>query len=148
MPQVEKTALVLYSAEQMYALVNDVCAYPEFIDDCQDAKLLESGDSHLRASLQISKGFMSQWFTTENTMVSGREIQISLVDGPFKSLSGSWHFLPLSEEACKIIFHLDFAFSNKIIEGAFGRVFSAVTSNMVDAFTKRARVVYGEPTFD
>lgn len=65
-----------------------------------------------------------------------------LVDGPFKKLIGGWKFTPLSHEACRIEFHLDFEFTNKLIELAFGRIFKELASNMVQAFTVRAKEVY------
>ncbi|MNE85515.1 Ribosome association toxin RatA [compost metagenome] len=67
---------------------------------------------------------------------------MQLVDGPFRSLMGGWHFTPLSPEACKVELHLDFEFTNKLIELAFGKVFKELAGNMVQAFTQRAKEVY------
>jgi hypothetical protein len=55
---------------------------------------------------------------------------------------GGWKFTPLSADACRIEFHLDFEFTNKLIELAFGRIFKELASNMVQAFTTRAKEVY------
>ncbi|HGE9178362.1 TPA: type II toxin-antitoxin system toxin RatA, partial [Escherichia coli] len=71
-----------------------------------------------------------------------QSILMSLVDGPFKKLIGGWKFTPLSQDACRIEFHLDFEFTNKLIELAFGRVFKELAANMVQAFTVRAKEVY------
>jgi len=67
---------------------------------------------------------------------------MNLVDVPFKTLMGGWKFTPLSADACRIEFHLDFEFTNKLIELAFGRIFKELASNMVQAFTTRAKEVY------
>jgi len=69
---------------------------------------------------------------------------MNLIDGPFKKLFGGWHFLALDESACKITFELDFEFSSKLVELAFGKIFKDLGNNMVDAFTQRAKEVYGE----
>ena len=116
MPQISRTALVPYSAEQMYQLVNDVQSYPQFLPGCTGSRILQ--------------------------LTSNQSILMSLVDGPFKKLIGGWKFTPLSQDACRIEFHLDFEFTNKLIELAFGRVFKELAANMVQAFTVRAKEVY------
>ncbi|HAT1573277.1 TPA: type II toxin-antitoxin system RatA family toxin [Kluyvera cryocrescens] len=142
MPQISRTALVPYSAEQMYQLVNDVDAYPDFIPGCTGSRVLESGPTQMTAAVDVSKAGISKTFTTRNTLISNQSILMHLVDGPFKKLIGGWKFTPLSPDACKIEFQLDFEFTNKLIELAFGRIFKELALNMVQAFTMRAREVY------
>lgn len=143
MGNVTRSALIAYSAESMFDLINDVEQYPKFIPGCADTKVLEHDDDNMRASLLISKAGVRQWFTTHNTLKRGESINMNLVDGPFSTLSGGWTIKPLSESACKIELNLDFAFSSKLAEMAFGRVFNAIAANMVVAFTERAKQVYG-----
>ncbi|QGH29132.1 type II toxin-antitoxin system RatA family toxin [Kluyvera intermedia] len=142
MPQISRTALVPYSAEQMYQLVNDVNAYPDFIPGCTGSRVLESGPTQMTAAVDVSKAGISKTFTTRNTLTDNQSILMHLVDGPFKKLIGGWKFTPLSQDACKIEFQLDFEFTNKLIELAFGRIFKELALNMVQAFTMRAREVY------
>lgn len=142
MPQISRTALVPFSAEQMYQLVNDVKSYPDFLPGCTGSRVLEFGPTQMTAAVDVSKAGISKTFTTRNTLTSNQSILMSLVDGPFKKLIGGWKFIPLSPEACKIEFHLDFEFTNKLIEMAFGRVFKELAANMVQAFTSRAKEVY------
>ncbi|CAH6661814.1 Ribosome association toxin RatA [Pseudocitrobacter vendiensis] len=142
MPQISRTALVPYSAEQMYTLVNDVNAYPDFLPGCTGSRVLESGPTQMTAAVDVSKAGISKTFTTRNILTSNQSILMQLVDGPFKKLIGGWKFIPLSQDACKIEFHLDFEFTNKLIEMAFGRIFKELALNMVQAFTMRAREVY------
>ncbi|QIA64017.1 ubiquinone-binding protein [Vibrio astriarenae] len=142
MKQVSRSALVSFSAEQMYDLVNDVSNYPEFLPGCAGSKVLESGDASMVASVDVAKAGISKTFTTNNTLLPGRSIVMDLVDGPFKSLTGGWYFTPLDEQACKVELKLEFEFSSKMIELAFGKVFHELTNNMVNAFTKRAKQVY------
>lgn len=142
MKQVSRSALVSFSAKQMYDLVNDVAQYPKFLPGCADAKILETSEKAMVASVYVSKAGISKTFTTANTLIENEAILMKLVDGPFKSLTGGWHFTPLDDTACKVELKLDFEFSSKMIELAFGRIFNELTNNMVNAFTERAKQVY------
>lgn len=142
MPKISRTVLVPFSVEQMYRLVNDVLSYPEFLPGCVGSRLLESGETHMVAEIDVSKVGISKRFTTRNALIPDKSIQLNLVDGPFKRLTGSWQFTPLNQQACKIEFHLDFEFTSKLIEIAFGRIFKELAVNMVQAFTARAKEIY------
>ncbi len=142
MKQISRSALVSFSAEQMFHLVNDVARYPEFLPGCSGSKVLESSTDKMVASVDVSKAGISKTFTTSNELLHGQSIIMNLIDGPFKTLQGGWHFTPLDEQACKVELKLEFEFSSKMIELAFGKIFNELTSNMVNAFTKRAKQVY------
>ncbi|AFJ46059.1 type II toxin-antitoxin system RatA family toxin [Shimwellia blattae] len=142
MPQISRTALVPFSAEQMYKLVNDVQSYPQFLPGCVGSRVLHSSPAEMTAAVDVSKAGISKTFTTRNVLTSNQSILMQLVDGPFRSLAGGWKFTPLTSDACRIEFHLDFEFTNKLIELAFGRVFKELALSMVQAFTSRAKEVY------
>ncbi|USD65826.1 SRPBCC family protein [Vibrio sp. SCSIO 43136] len=142
MPQVTRSALVPFSAEQMFNLVNDVASYPQFLPGCSGSQIHESSDSAMVASVDVSKAGISKTFTTSNQLEVGRKILMNLVDGPFKQLQGGWEFIPLDDSACKVELKLEFEFTSKLVEMAFGKVFNELTSNMVNAFTQRAKQVY------
>ena len=142
MPKVTRSALVSFSADQMFSLVNDVARYPEFLPGCSGSRVIESSDSAMVASVDVSKAGISKTFTTSNRMADGAEIMMELVDGPFKKLEGGWYFTPLDDQACKVELKLEFEFSSRMIEMAFGKIFNELTSNMVSAFTQRAKQVY------
>ncbi|MBH0071005.1 type II toxin-antitoxin system RatA family toxin [Pseudoalteromonas sp. NZS127] len=143
MPQIKKSALVMYSTKEMFDLINDVEAYPQFLPNCSDSKIIKQHNNSMTASLEISKAGIKKWFTTENTFVDEQTVVLNLVDGPFKMLQGRWHFQQLDANACKVELQLDFEFSSKLIELAFGKIFNDVAKNMVSAFTQRAKQVYG-----
>ena len=143
MPTISRTALVMYSVEQMYSLINDIDQYPNFLPDCHDSKVISADESTVTAALLVSKGGLSKWFTTKNTLVSNQKIHLSLVDGPFKKLEGNWLLTPLSDEACKVSLELDYEFSNKIVSLAFGKVFGHFSNSLVQVFTERAKQIYG-----
>lgn len=142
MPQVRRSALVSFSAKQMYDLVNDVDSYPEFLPGCSGSKILEHNEDTMKASVDVSKAGISKTFTTINRLTKDTVIMMELVDGPFKSLKGGWYFTMLDECACKVELKLDFEFSSKLIEIAFGKIFNDLTNNMVNSFTQRAKQVY------
>ena len=143
MPSISRSALVMYSVDQMFELINDVLAYPTFLSDCSNSKIISADENSVTASLEVSKTGFKKWFTTKNTHISNQKVQLELVDGPFKNLQGYWLLTPLSEDACKVSLELEYEFSNKMFDLAFGRVFNHLTNNMVQAFTQRAKEVYG-----
>ncbi len=142
MSQISRSALVPYSAEQMYRLVNDVDSYPQFLPGCTGSRVLEASAGEMTAAVDVSKAGISKTFVTRNTLTDNQSIQMQLVDGPFRKLSGGWRFTSLSEDACKVELSLDFEFTNMLVELAFGRIFKELASSMVQAFTQRAKEVY------
>jgi ribosome-associated toxin RatA of RatAB toxin-antitoxin module len=143
MAQVSRSALLMYSAQEMYQLVNNVDAYPEFLPGCTETQVLVDEPNLMRASIKVSKAGIGQMFVTENTLIPGHSIAMDLVEGPFKHLTGGWTFIELDEQACKVSLELEFEFSNSIIELAFGRVFHELVGSMVKSFSDRAKQVYG-----
>jgi len=144
MPTISRSALVMHSVEQMYQLINDIVAYPTFLPDCNDSKVIAQDERTVTAALLVSKGGLNKWFTTRNTLVSNEKIKLSLVDGPFKKLEGYWLLTPLSEDACKVSLELEYEFSNKLVSMAFGKVFSHFSNSLVQVFTQRAKQIYGD----
>ncbi|PVZ85489.1 ubiquinone-binding protein [Serratia sp. S1B] len=142
MPQISRSALVPFSAEQMYQLVNDVSSYPEFLPGCVGSRVIAASPNEMTAAVEVAKAGISKTFTTRNTLLDNQRINMQLVDGPFRKLMGGWQFTALSPEACKVELHLDFEFTNKLVELAFGKVFKELTGSMVQAFTQRAKEVY------
>ncbi len=143
MSKIEKSAIVGYSAEQMYRLVNDVDKYPEFIDGCSQSEVIESDENRMVARLHVSKSGFSNAFTTENELKTNEQISMKLLDGPFDYLIGIWNFIPLDEGACRIEFSLEFEFKSRLVAMAFGKAFKTIAESMMQAFIKRAKVLYG-----
>lgn len=143
MTKINKQANVAYSAEQMFALVNDIKSYPEFLPWCTDTKILEEKTHSLIASVSISMGKIKQSFTTENTMKSDTSIIMRLVEGPFKELNGYWQFNDDANGGSSVSLEMQFEFKNKLMKHAFGAAFKKITDSMVEAFVERARIVYG-----
>lgn len=144
MPVISKSALVPYSAAEMYALVNDIPAYPDFLPWCGSSEVLDSNEDEIRARVELARSGIKKSFTTLNRLQKDKMIEMRLIEGPFQHLEGFWRFESLNETACKIMFDIEFEFSSRILAMTVGPVFSQVTSTIVDAFTKRAVEVYGK----
>jgi ribosome-associated toxin RatA of RatAB toxin-antitoxin module len=97
MKTVNKSVLIWYSPEEMYALVTDIASYPQFLPWCDRSRVIESHEGGATAEVGIAFGGISQSFTTRNTHVSGREVGIELVNGPFSHLDGRWQFHPVGD---------------------------------------------------
>ncbi len=142
MASVEKSVLVPYSAEQMFALVDNVADYPQFLPWCGGTSVNPVDESTVHATVKIDYHHIKQSFTTVNVRQAPQRIDIALKDGPFKHLDGSWHFIPLSESACKIELQLHYEFSHRVLEKVLGPIFHYITNSLVDAFVHRAEKVY------
>jgi len=143
MALVEKSVLVPYSCEQMFALVDRVENYPNFLPWCGGSTVTALEGDAVHASVEIDFHGLKQSFTTRNERQIPYLIDMTLQDGPFQHLDGCWQFRPLSDEACKVEFRLHYEFSSRLLEGLVGPVFNHIANSFVEAFVKRAEKVYG-----
>lgn len=141
MTVVRRTAFVPFSPAQMYGLVNDVEAYPDFLPWCEDAVVLAHDASGMRARLTVNKGRFRYSFTTANRLVENREIVLKLVDGPFRKFDGAWRFAP-ADGGCMVQFELAFEFTNRLLAVALNAAFKPIADSLVDAFKRRAHGIY------
>jgi ribosome-associated toxin RatA of RatAB toxin-antitoxin module len=140
--RIKRSALIAYSAEQMYRLVDDIERYSEFVPFCKESTIIERNNDVVSAKLLVSKSGIAKSFSTTNTLVPYQSIHMELLNGPFKYLSGDWYFKALSEDACKIELDLEYEFSNKLASIAFSKIFNQLVQSMVTAFTERAQSIY------
>lgn len=143
MPNVNHTETVPYTCEQMYALVNDVKLYPQFIPWCVESTVHQENEDEVKATLVISGAGLQKSFTTHNLLQKNKMIEIRLVDGPFKHLEGFWRFDEVVPTSCQVAFDLEFEFAG-LLGFALGPVFHHMASTLMDAFRKRAEEVYGK----
>lgn len=143
MHEVSRSELVPFAPEQMYELVRDIESYPEFLPWCRAAKVLRKTEGGVVASLSIAKGAIQHSFTTENLNDPSREIEMRLVDGPFKQLHGFWHF-EKADVGCRVALNLRFEFASRLIAFGLAPVFKAITGSMIQAFRDRAFSVYSK----
>ena len=145
MTLISRNALVPYSVEEMYQLVDDIESYAEFLPWCKSTEVISRDENEVTASIEIARGALNKSFTTLNRLQRNKIIEMRLVKGPFKHLEGFWRFDALKDDsASKISLDLDFEFESRIVAFAAGSVFNQIANSMVDAFCKRAVEVYGE----
>jgi ribosome-associated toxin RatA of RatAB toxin-antitoxin module len=143
MPLIEKSVLVPFSAAQMYALVEKVEDYPQFLPWCGGSAVRSRSAEEMEASIEIRFKGIAQHFSTINRLHPFERIDMALKEGPFSALQGGWRFTELEPGACKVEFRLDYRFSSRILEGLIGPVFHYIASTFVESFTKRAYALYG-----
>jgi len=147
MPRVEKRAQVSHSPSEMFALVNDVEAYPKFLHWCRAARVERRFGDGVEAALDIGIGGVHKTFRTRNTVsppdaeTPGR-IDIALVSGPFRRLHGSWMFTPV-EDGCDVKLELEYEIASMPLGMVFSAVFEEIARSQMNAFVRRAAEVYG-----
>jgi ribosome-associated toxin RatA of RatAB toxin-antitoxin module len=143
MSSVNRSALIDYSVEQMFALVNDIEKYPLFMQGCKSATVISRTDDVLVGELVLSKAGISQRFTTRNQLYPPTHIIMALVKGNFSHFRARWQFDALSASACKVSLTMDFEFKFGLVDFAAKKLFSGSTDNLVDSLVTRAKQVYG-----
>ena len=142
MRKIQKSAIVPYTVAQMFALVDDIASYSDFLPWCSRSEVIARTIDIVEAELTISYSSLNKTFTTRNINTPDTNIEMQLVEGPFKHLNGHWEFAMLGNEGCKVSLNLSFEFSSKILDMTIGPVFSQIANSLVDAFTERAGKVY------
>lgn len=142
MPEVSRSVLVGFTPEQMFGLVDAVEEYPRFLPWCGGATVLHRDEHITRAAILINYHGIRQGFTTDNAKRAPAEMLIRLIEGPFRSLDGSWRFTRLAGRGCKVELSLRYEFSSRILERVVGPVFNHIADTLVDAFARRAEQVY------
>ena len=142
MPEVNRSALVTHSPEQMYELVCDVEHYPSFLGWVRSAEVHEQDEYHQLASLEVSVAGVTRKFRTRNELAPGERLTMNLDEGPFRRFGGEWRFGDLGI-GCKVELMLSFDFDSPVLAAAFNRGFVSVANRMVDDFCRRADALYG-----
>jgi ribosome-associated toxin RatA of RatAB toxin-antitoxin module len=143
MKRIARSAIVECSAGELYALVENIEAYPEFLPWCISTRVLERSPGRTRATLHIGMKGVKQSITTENRTRPSEAIDMQLVEGPFRHFSAAWRFAPLGERAAKIEFEMAWKIGAVAPARLLEPLFEHIANTMVDAFTRRARDVYG-----
>lgn len=163
MREVRRTAIVPHTPAQMYEIVNDVRRYPEFVPWCPSTRVFEETATSIHAAVDIARSGVKLSVATRNTMVPGERIDLTLADGPLRTLEGSWQFVPIVERAtvgvpgaaapvasaaprlrgCRVELDVRFDFRNSALTLLFGPMFEASWDSLVDAFVVRARQLHG-----
>lgn len=139
MTTIHRSALVARPARRLFELVNDVAGYPARFRWCEASEVMEESDTHMLARLDLKVAGLRTSFTTRNALVRDERIELALVEGPFRKLSGHWAFQALAEDACKVSLHLDFETAGKLVGTALASGFAGLADRLVDDFCSEAR---------
>ena len=142
MTEIRRSAILPYPPGELYALVNDVEAYPQFLPWCGDAKILARGPDSMDASILIRRAGLNQWFTTRNRLLADESIEMELLDGPFERLHGHWRFEPLDDSGCRIEFVLRFEMKRGLASAIIAPAFRKIADTLIDSFCDRARELH------
>ena len=145
MTTIHRSAIVPYSAQQMFELVADIPSYPKFLPWCGGARIISTQGDEVVAAIDIAYSGVHRTFSTRNLLQRDKMMEIQLLEGPFSYLQGFWQFKALDEQACKISLDLEFDVANRIVGLALTPVFSNIANQLVDRFHRRATELYGKP---
>jgi ribosome-associated toxin RatA of RatAB toxin-antitoxin module len=141
--EVHRSALVEYSAEDMFDLIEAAEHYPDFLPWCAGATILSRDDSLVVANIAVAWHGLKFQFTTRNPKRRPEWLAVRLERGPFRRFDGDWKLQSLAPAACKVEFALRYEFDGAIARKAAGAVFERIAGTFVDAFVNRAHAVYG-----
>lgn len=141
MREVKRSALVAQRPERMYALINDIERYPEFVPWCARAQVQSRSEDEIVATLAVKRGLLQTEFTTRNTLTPESQIHMALVSGPFRKFEGLWRLAPIGETGTRIELELRFEFDNVLSAAIFEPLFESTAGSLVDAFVVRARTL-------
>jgi ribosome-associated toxin RatA of RatAB toxin-antitoxin module len=139
MREVKRSALIAESPARMYALINDIERYPEFVPGCTAARIDSQKPGEMVATLAIKKGPLRTEFTTRNLLEPDKRVLMQFVSGPFRVLEGLWTLTPLGDLGCRVELEMRFEFANRAAGTLFEPLFEGTAASLVDAFVKRAR---------
>ena len=143
MQVVERSAIVAFTPAQMFALVNDVARYPEFLPWCAAARVERLSETSVNAAITVARDPLRAEFTTHNTLVPDAEIAMHLTDGPFRHMEGLWRFAAIGGSGTRVNFRVEFEFKSRLMAVALNSTFERMCSTLVDAFAQRAHAIYG-----
>ena len=143
MTTIERSVLLPYLAQDMFALVSDIEAYPSYMDGCVGAEILRRQGNLVEARLDLSRGGVTRSLTTRNRSEGHHSIALELLEGPFDSFSGRWQFLALGDRGCKVSLELNFKLDSRWLDAAIGKLFDNMAGNLVDSLDRRAKELYG-----
>ena len=138
MKRIARSAILERSADALYAMIEDIESYPEFLPWCSAAHVRERSAARTVATLDVGAGGVRHSFTTENENTPGRAIVMRLLEGPFRHFAAQWNLTPLGPQATKIEFRLEYEFTNRVVARALEPLFKRIADSTVEAFAHHA----------
>ncbi len=145
MPRHHEQRVLPYSVDAVYDLVADVAQYPKFLPWVTGVRIRSDSDDVTVADMIVGFSALRERFTSRVVKVRPRTIHVDYLDGPLKYLRNEWIFDAVPG-GCAVDFTVEFAFRNRVFEAIAGQVFDQALRKMINAFERRAAVLYGVPS--
>lgn len=139
MREVKRSALVSQPPARLFALINDIETYPQFLPWCTYARVESRSAAEVVATLGVRHGGLHGEFTTRNSLEQDRSVSMHLVSGPFRTLEGQWLLTPIEADGCRVELTMRFAFKSALTGLLFESTFAQTVGSLIDAFVARAR---------
>ena len=144
--EMRMSALVGYSAGQMFDLIEGAEHYPAFLPWCTGATIITRDATEVVARIAVKYRGLGFGFTTRNPKQRPHWMAIHLEEGPFRRFEGEWRLLELAADACKVEFALRYEFDHRLVDQLAAPVFEGIARTLLDAFVTRAdRTFAGDP---
>jgi ribosome-associated toxin RatA of RatAB toxin-antitoxin module len=144
MPTARKSALVPHSCETLFALVDDVERYPEFLPWCSRTQVFERDERTTRARIDVDYHGLKSHVTTRNAKDPPHRMTLELEEGPFERFHGEWTFRSLGAQGCRVEFALEYKGAGGAVATLLESVFGFIASTLVDRFVERADSLEGK----
>jgi coenzyme Q-binding protein COQ10 len=139
-----------YKPDQLFKLVSDVDAYPEFVPwitamRTWNARHLSHGVEAVDAEAAVGFKFLKERFATRVRCDSlNRQIDVSLLSGPFRKLDNRWRFLDAGHGCTRVEFDIDFEFKSRLLAALLTTNLSSAIDKLMTCFEARAKALYGD----
>jgi len=139
-----------YTPQQLFQLVGDVAKYPDFVPwitsmRTWNERTLSVGVEAIDAEAGVGFSFLREKFATRvRRDAHNRQIDVSLISGPFRKLENRWRFLDAGHHCTRIEFEIDFVFKSRMIETVLRTNFGHAVDRLIGCFETRAKALYGE----
>jgi coenzyme Q-binding protein COQ10 len=143
-----------YTPDQLFGLVGDVTRYPEFVPwitslRTWNARALSEGVDSLDAEASVGFAFLKERFATRvRRDALNKQIDVSLLSGPFRKLVNRWRFLDAGHGCTRIEFDIEFQFKSRLLEGLLKANFHHAVERLMGCFEARAQALYGAAKAD
>ena len=144
------TRVLPYTPDQLFALVGEVRAYPDFVPWISAMRVWNEreeapGVTALDAEAQVGFAFVRERFATAvRRDANTKTIEVRLIRGPFKHLTNRWMFRPHPTGA-EIEFFIDFEFKSRMLDRLLHSQFDRAVARLIGCFEARAEKLYGAP---
>tara|TARA_B100000035_G_scaffold302837_1_gene300826 strand:- start:1359 stop:1793 length:435 start_codon:yes stop_codon:yes gene_type:complete len=143
MHKYSNSIILPYSARQLYEIVIDVEAYPDFLPWCISSKIVKkTDDNNFDAELTVGYKSIDEKYISRILAEYEKKIISKAISGPFKFLDSSWYFENIEKTKCKVDFSIEYQFKSFFLDKVMGSLFKKATIKMLDAFEQRAKSLH------